>query len=85
MPLVKHNLRMSVLKKRNSYTLSFRPHLHVSGYPCKRILLNAFTQTIYTKMPKTYSECGYFVNGYLRGYSINAYIDRFDRFRVNKL
>ena len=32
----------------------FRPHLHVSGYPCKRVLLKMFTQTIYTKMPKTY-------------------------------
>ena len=30
-----------------------RPHLHVSGYPCKRILLKTFTQTIYTKMLKT--------------------------------
>ena len=48
----------------------------------KRILLKTFTQTIYTKTPKTYSECGYFVNGYLSGYSINAFIDRF---RVNKL
>ena len=62
-----------------------RPHLRVSGYPCKRILLKTFTQTIYTKTPKTYSECGYFVNGYLSGYSINVYIDRVDRFRVNKL
>ena len=61
---------------------SLRPHLHVSRYPCKHILLKTFTQTIYTKTPKTYSECGYFINGYLSGYSINAYIDRF---RVNKL
>ena len=59
--------------------VSLRPRLHVSRYPCKRILLKTFTQTIHTK---TYSECGYFVNGYLSGYSINAYIDRF---RVNKL
>ena len=62
--------------------ICLRPHLHVPGYPCKRILLKTFTQNIYTKTPKTYSECGYFVNGYLSGYSINAYIDRF---RVNKL
>ena len=33
---------------------SFRPHLHISGYPCKRILLKTFTQTIYTKMLKIY-------------------------------
>ena len=31
---------------------SFRSHLHVSGYPCKRILLKTFTQTIYTKRRK---------------------------------
>ena len=46
------------------------------------ILLKTVTQTIDTKTPKTYSKCGYFVNGYLSGYSINAHIDRF---RVNKL
>ena len=37
------------------------------------------------KTLKMSSECGYFVNGYLGGYSINAYIDRVDRFRVDKL
>ena len=35
---------------------SFRPHLPVSGYPCKHILLKTFTPTIYTKTPKTHKR-----------------------------
>ena len=72
------------LRKKYLRSVVLRPHLHISGYPCKRILLKTFTQTITRKCRKRISVCGYFVNGYLSGYSINAYINRFDRFRVNK-
>ena len=59
-----------------------RPHLHVCGYPSKRILLKTFTQTIYTKTPKTYSECGYFVNGYSRSFSCKQVVNALKSIRL---
>ena len=76
--------------ENQSYTI--RPnivtqaHLHVSGYPCKRIPLKTFTQTIYMKTLKTYKRMWILRKQIpISGYSINVYINRFDRFRVNKL